>query len=68
MSLENGKLVSHIEGDKLKTTLYPEADGNFYIKREAYHLKFIKDDAGKVLGLASEPNLLGFNYSAGKLD
>jgi CubicO group peptidase (beta-lactamase class C family) len=69
LKLENGKLVSQsVDLKKANTTWCPEADGDFYIKQEAYHVTFIKDSTGKIVGMISKPNLMGINFSARKLD
>jgi serine-type D-Ala-D-Ala carboxypeptidase/endopeptidase len=69
LKLENGKLVSQsISLKKANTTWYSEADGDFYIKQEAYHVAFSKNGTGGIVGMTSKPNLIGINFSARKLD
>ena len=65
---EKGKLVRQFEGHDLKTIYYPEADGEFYVKQTSYHVTFKKNKTGKIIGLSTKPNLLGYDYVASKLD
>lgn len=48
---EDGYLTIQTPGN-VRFRLYPESDTSFFLKRTPWRIRFLKDDAGEVIGLA----------------
>lgn len=48
---EDGYLTIRVPGN-VRFRMYPEADSSFFLKRTPWRIRFLRDDAGDVIGLA----------------